>query len=162
MKILSRILELKFSKLWRLAWIGIKNPFLVMPTNQATLHTMQVCDRIYGRKHHGDTKANAFRHALWNILIAKRVLKIVKTDEKAIQWSDKITTLHETLMPNPPLEMEMDLHNNMMGRKFYLELQDASEEKIIEFLKVKLEEAVQIKTVEETENLKDFLVYIEE
>jgi len=162
MKILSQILELKFSKLWRLAWIGIKNPFLVMPTNQATLHTMQICDRIYRRKHHGDTKANAFRHALWNILIAKRVLKIVKTDEKAIQWSDKITTLHETLMPNPPLEMEMDLHNNMMGRKFYLELQDASEEKIIEFLKVKLEEAVQIKVVEETENLKDFLVYIEE
>src|SRR5690554_1889853 len=162
MKILSRILELKFSKLWRLAWIGIKNPFLVMPTNQATLHTMQICDRIYRRKHHGDTKANAFRHALWNILIAKRVLKIVKTDEKAIQWSDKITTLHETLMPNPPLEMEMDLHNNMMGRKFYLELQDASEEKIIKFLKVKLEEAVQIKVVEETENLKDFLVYIEE
>ncbi|WP_073215080.1 DUF6973 domain-containing protein [Aequorivita viscosa] len=162
MKILSRIWELKFSKLWRLAWIGVKNPFLVMPTNQATLHTMQICDRIYGHTHHGDNKANAFRHALWNILIAKRVLKIVKTDEKALQWSDKITTLHETLMPNPPLEMEMDLHNNMMGRKLYLELQDASEEKIIEFLKVKLEEAVQIKTVEETENLKDFLVFIEE
>lgn len=162
MKILSRIWELKFSKLWRLAWIGIKNPFLVMPTNQATMHTMQICDRIYGHTHHGDNKANAFRHALWNILIAKRVLKILKIEEKAIQWSDKITTLHETLMPNPPLEMEMDLHNNKMGRKYFFELQDASEEEIIEFLKLKLEEAVQIKTVEETKNLKDFLVYIEE
>jgi len=56
----------------------------------------------------------------------------------------------------------MDLHNNKMGRKYFFELQDASEEEIIEFLKLKLEEAVQIKTVEETENLKDFLVYIEE
>lgn len=162
MKILLRIWELKFSKLWRLAWIGIKNPFLVMPTNQATIRTMKICDRIYGDAHHGDNKPNAFRHALWNILIAKRVLKIVKTNEKAIRWTEKITTLHETLMPNPPLEMEMDLHNNMMGRKFFFELQNASEEKVIEFLKLKLEEAVQIQTVEETKNLKDFLVYIEE
>lgn len=132
-----------------------------MPTNQATIRTMQICDSIYGNAHHGDNKPNAFRHALWNILIARRAFKVLKTNEKAIRWSEKITTLHETLMPNPPLEREMDLHNNMMGRKYFIELQDASEEKIIDFLKLKLEEAVQIKTVEETENLKDFLVYIE-
>src|SRR5690606_3035078 len=108
MKILSRIWELKFSKLWRLAWIGIKNPFLVMPTNQATIRTMQICDSIYGDLHHGDNKANAFRHALWNILISRRAFKVLKTNEKAIQWSEKISTLHETLMPNPPLEREMD------------------------------------------------------
>ena len=123
---------------------------------------MQICDRIYGDAHHGDNKSNAFRHALWNILISRRAFKVVKTNEKAICWTEKITTLHETLMPNPPLEREMDLHNNMLGRKYFFELQDASEEEIIQFLKVKIGEAVQIKTVEETENLKDFLVYIEE
>ena len=65
-------------------------------------------------------------------------------------------------MPNQSLDKEMDLHNNEMGRKFYLELQNASEAEIIRFLKSKTAEAVQIKTVEETNNLKDVLVYIEE
>lgn len=162
MKILSRIWELEFSKLWRLLWIGIKNPLLVLPTNHATVQTMQICDNLFGDAHHGDNKTNAFRHALWNILIAKRVLKIVKTKEKAIDWTEKITSLHEVLMPNPPLEKEMDLHNNELGRQFFFQLYGASKEEIIEFLKDKTEKAVKIETVEEIEKLKQVLVYIDE
>lgn len=162
MKILSRIWELKFSKLWRLAWIGIKNPFLVLPSNRATIRTMQICDRLYGDAHHGDNKPNAFRHALWNILIVRRVLRFVKTEKKAIEWAEKITTLHETLMPNPPLEREMDLHNNEVGRRFYAELKDSSEEDIIDFLERKAKEAVKIESVVETENLRNNLVYIKD
>lgn len=161
MKILSRIWELEFSKIWRLVWIGIKHPFLVLPTNLATKETMQICNKLYGDTHHGDNKANAFRHALWNILIAKRVLKFVKTTEKAISWTEKITSLHEILMPNPPLEREMDLHNNEMGRKLFLELQNSSKEKIIKCLKKQTEKASQIRTTEDTKNLKEVLVYID-
>ncbi len=162
MKILSQIWELKFSNLWRLLLLGAKNPLLVFPTNRATIRTVEICNRIYGSSHHGDNRANAFRHALWNILVAKQVFKIVKTEERAISWAEKITTLHEILMPNAPLETEMDLHNNEMGRKFYLELQNTPEAEIIQFVKAKTEEAVQIKTVGEIANSKDFLVYIEE
>lgn len=162
MKIWSRLSELKFSKLWRLAGIGLRNPLLIWPTHSATIKTMQICDNLFGSVHHAHNSANAFRHALWNILICKNTIKALKKAENAISWAEKTTTLHENLMPNKPLEMEMDLHNNEMGRKFYLELQNASEAEIIQFLEAKAEEAVQIKTVEETENLKDFLVYIEE
>ncbi|QAA82111.1 hypothetical protein EI546_10430 [Aequorivita sp. H23M31] len=161
MKILSRIWDLEFSKIWRLVWIGIKHPFLVMPTNKATIQTMQICDRIYGDEHHGDGKANAFRHALWNILIAQRVLKIVKTEEKAISWTEEITSLHEVLMPNPPLEKEMDLHNNEMGRKYFPELEEASKEEIIHFLMKEIKNAVQIKKEGDTENFKDVMVYMD-
>src|SRR5690554_708867 len=107
MKILSQIWDLKFSKLWRLLLLGAKNPLLVFPTNRATIRTVEICNRIYGSSHHGDNRANAFRHALWNILVAKQVFKIVKTEERAISWAEKITTLHEILMPNAPLETEM-------------------------------------------------------
>lgn len=162
MKILSRLSKLKFSQLIRLAGIGLRNPLLIWPTHKATIRTVQISDNLYGKKHHGHNSANAFRHALWNILICKNTFSVLKTVEKATAWAEKTTTLHEDLMPNKPLEMEMDLHNNEMGRKFYLELQKASEEEVIKFLKAKAEEAVQIKTIEETKNLKDFLVYIEE
>lgn len=162
MQILSRIGELKFSKLWQLAWIGIKNPLMVFPTNKATIRTMQICDKIYGDTHHGDNKANAFRHALWNILIAKKAMKMGRSKEGALSWADEITSLHEKLMPNPPLERTMDLHNNKIGRKFFPNLMDSSEEEIISFLKRKLNDAVLIKTVEETEDLENVLVYLVE
>lgn len=160
MKILSRLGELEFSKLWRLAWIGLKNPLLVLPTHKATMGTMDICDRIYGDTHNADNKANAFRHALWNIMIVKGSLKFLKSEDKAISWAKKITTLHEMLMPNNPLEREMDLHNNRIGRSFFIELRNSSEEEIIQFLKERASEAVKIKSVEDTQDLKEKLVYI--
>lgn len=160
MKIWSRIGELKFSKLWRLAGIGLRNPLLIWPTHSATIRTIQICDRLFGDAHHADNSANAFRHTLWNILICKYTIKVLKTTEKSIAWADKTTSLHEQLMPNEPLEMEMDLHNNEVGRKFFRELKNSSEEEIIEFLSKKAEKAVKIKTVEETKNLNNTLVYI--
>ena len=162
MKILSRLGELNASKLWRLAWIGLKNPLLVVPTHRATNRTMDICDRIFGNAHNGDNSANAFRHALWNILIAQRTIKILKSEEKAISWAEKITTLHETLMPNKPLERAMDMHNNEVGRSFFMELQTSSEDEIIGFLEKKATEAVQIKTVEEAKSLNGVLVYLVE
>lgn len=123
---------------------------------------MRICDELFGDTHHTDNSANAFRHALWNILIAKSVLRILKSEERAISWAGKITSLHEELMPNDPLEKEMDLHNNEVGRICFPEIQTSSDEKIIQYLTNKAEDAVQIKSVEETENFKGILVYIEE
>jgi len=162
MKIVSRISRLKFSQLLRLAGIGLRNPLLIWPTHKATIKTLLISDKLFGRAHHDHNSANAFRHALWNILICRNTIKTLKQVEEAISWAEKTTTLHENLMPNEPLEMAMDLHNNEMGRKFYLELQNASESEIIQFLKAETKEAVKIKTVEETVNLKEVLVYIEE
>ncbi|HLV93190.1 MAG TPA: hypothetical protein VKX34_08720 [Aequorivita sp.] len=162
MKIWSLISELEFSKLWRLAWIGVRNPLLVLPTHKATIKTMKICDKLYGSSHHAHNRANAFRHAFWNILIAKSVIVRLKSEEKTVAWAEKITSLHEELMPNHPLEKEMDLHNNEVGRLVFKELKAESIEAIIQFIKQKSEEAVQIKTVEETDKLKGVLVFIEE
>jgi|26BtaG_2_1085354.scaffolds.fasta_scaffold00005_167 CRISPR/Cas system-associated endonuclease Cas3-HD len=162
MNLLKRLSELKFSRLWRLAWIGVKNPLLVMPTHRATNQTMRICNKLYGESHHGDNRANAIRHALWNILIAQKTIKTLKTQEKAISWAEHITSLHEELMPNRPLEKAMDLHNNEVGRIFFPELQDSSKEEIIEYLEKKASEAVKIKTVEDVTDFKGVLVYLEE
>lgn len=162
MKILSRLGELEFSKIWRLAWIGLKNPLLVLPTHKTTMRTMDICDRIFGDTHHADNKANAFRHALWNILIVSGTLQILKSEDKAISWAEKITTLHEMLMPNNPLEREMDLHNNKMGLVFFDEIKSEKEAEIISFLKRKASEAVKIETVEDIKRHSNKLVFIVE
>lgn len=33
---------------------------------------MVICDDLFDRSHHKSNKANAFRHALWNILICQK------------------------------------------------------------------------------------------
>ncbi|MBT0607878.1 DUF6973 domain-containing protein [Aequorivita echinoideorum] len=163
---LSRISELNFAKLWRLAAVGLQNPLMVWPTFKATKKTMEICDSLFGKEHHKNNSTNAFRHALWNILICKyttargRSLKPSRTN-KSIAWAEKITSFHEKLMPNKPLEKAMDLHNNKMGRNYFKELKDASEEEVIDFLKVKMDEAQRVANVEEIESHRNKLVYIE-
>jgi len=162
MNLLTRLRGLKFSRLWRLAWIGVKNPLLVIPTHRAINQTMRICNKLFGESHHGDNRANAFRHALWNILVAQKTIKRLKTQERTLSWAAHITSLHEELMPNEPLEKAMDLHNNEAGRIFFPDLQSSSEEDIIRYLEKKTSEAVKIKSVEEIESLKGILVYLEE
>ena len=55
----------------------------------------------------------------------------------------------------------MDLHNNQMGNLFFEEVKHNSEAEIVSFLKQKASEAVKISTIEEVENYKIKLVYIE-
>jgi len=122
---------------------------------------MKICDALYGKLHHKNNKANAFRHTLWNILICKEGLKVSEDEEKAITWAKKITDLHEKLMPNKPLEKLMDLKNNEAGRGFFKEIKEFSEEKIISFLKEKAAEAQKIDEDSEVVTLKNKLVYID-
>jgi hypothetical protein len=161
MSIVSRISELNFSRLWRLAAVGVQNPLMVWPTFKATKRTMEICDKLFGKAHHKNNKSNAFRHALWNTLICKNAFQVSENSEKAIVWAEKITSLHEKLMPNEALQEAMDFHNNELGRIYFKELENASEEEIVSFLKSKMDEAVKVKNVEEIQDFRDKMVYIE-
>lgn len=57
-----------------------------------------------------NNKADAFRHALWNIYMSKRV---------SPQWAEQYGNAHESAPDNPPNEKAMDLHNNAIGRRIY-------------------------------------------
>lgn len=161
MNILLRIRELSFLQLWRLAWIGLQNPLMVWPTFKATKRTMEICDKLFGKAHHKNNSSNAFRHALWNILICKNAFQVVNDRERAVAWAEKITNLHEKLMPNKALEEAMDFHNNKLGRIYFQEFENASEEEIVSFLKLKLNDAIKITTIEEIRNNRNELIFIE-
>jgi len=122
---------------------------------------MEICDKLFGKAHHKNNKSNAFRHALWNILICKNAFQVSENSGKAILWAEEITSLHEKLMPNEALEEAMDFYNNELGRIYFKQLENASEEEIVSFLKSKMEEAVKVSKVDEIQNFSDKLVYIE-
>jgi hypothetical protein len=158
---LWRILkQLDYKQLFGLLGLFLKNPLYAVPTVFATKKCMAIAQREYGSKHHLSNPANAFRHALWVILIVQKCSKWKNDEEKAIVWARKFTDWHEDFSPNAALERAMDLHNNQMGIVFYEAIKHKNEAEIIRFLKQKASEAVKVFTVSEIEKLENRLVYI--
>ncbi|MCG2417603.1 hypothetical protein K8089_01115 [Aequorivita sp. F47161] len=152
--------KLDFMQLFGLFWLFLKNPVYALPTIFATKRCMNIAYREYGSKHHLSNKANAFRHALWVVLIIKRCLKWRDNEEKVKTWAKAFTDWHEDFSPNEALERTMDLHNNAVGVILFEKIKDKSEAEIVSFLKRKASEAVQIKTVNDVENIETDLIYI--
>ena len=153
--------NLDYIQLFALSSLFLRNPMYMIPTIFATRDCMNIAQQEYGSKHHLSNPANAFRHALWVLLIIRRCLKWWNNEEKAISWAEKFTDWHEKFSPNEPLEEAMDLHNNQVGILFYQQIKDKDEAEIVLFLKKKASKAVKIKAVNEVENFEKELVYID-
>ncbi len=123
---------------------------------------MFLCDELFGRSHHKSNKANAFRHALWNVLICQKTLKKTKNKDKSVIWTKKVTDLYEKVTQNEFLEQLMDLHNNEIGRSLFFDLFDQNETKIISFLNEKCENAQKLTETVDISNFNGKLVYLEE
>ena len=73
------------------------------------------------------TKADAFRHAIWNVLICKYVGEDKRKISDCVKIADDFTTRHETGANQPSymtdeeweLDKCMDLHNNKQGRNYF-------------------------------------------
>ena len=87
-----------------------------------------------------------------------------KSVEKSVSWAKQITDLHEELAPNSYLEMQMDLHNNKVGRVIFIEhkLYQESQETIISVLEERMNSAILIKSAAEVENYTNEFLYLEE
>ncbi|MEL6813097.1 MAG: hypothetical protein AAFP76_17380 [Bacteroidota bacterium] len=123
---------------------------------------MKICNTLFGGAHHKNGRPNAFRHALWNILIGQETLKRTKNTQKSALWTQKLTNLYEKVTKNEFLDQAMDLHNNEVGRIYFLELYDRKEKEIIDFLQKQLVNAKKLVKIEEIENNHTTLVYISE
>lgn len=162
MTIWSRIQQLSPGQLIRLALTFAKRPLLIGPTLSATRETMKICDRLYGRSHHKNGKENAFRHALWNMLICRNTLKRTKNEQKSIVWAKNITILYEKVTKNEVLDQFMDLHNNELGRRWFLDVSRENDEKVTTFLQKKLKSAQKVTKIDETGLIENCLIFISE
>jgi hypothetical protein len=75
-----------------------------------------------------DGHQDAFRHAFWNILLAK-------SSSFGKDWAEKFTTAHEGRSGNPAAREAMDLYNNEVGRSIYQKNPEKSEGELSELLK---------------------------
>ncbi|MBL7471837.1 DUF6973 domain-containing protein [Robertkochia sediminum] len=165
-QVLQLLRDLNGRKIKGAARLFTRHPLLFSTAIPATLRCIGVCNRLFGTAHHKNNKTNAFRHALWNMLLMSSASGVVKTIEEAAKWAEDLTCWHEDeLSPNPPLPRAMDLHNNRIGRELYshqFKNQSPDPEQITQALLPLLDQAVKIRATEDLKTLNDHLVYITE
>ena len=157
-----RIQQLNFKQFFQFFVLFARQPLLVRPTFIASNRTMTICDELFGQSHHKNNRANAFRHAFWNILICQKTLKLTKNEEKSLIWTQKVTFLYEKVTQNEDLERFMDLHNNAVGRNQFLAIFDKKEEEIVELLQNMMKNAQKLIKTDQKGILSNQLIYIED
>ncbi len=88
----------------------LKDPLAFLTFCRATFQTLLICQKKFGFEHVKNGKANAYRHALWNILLIKYSAK-----KDPYSWAQFIGNQYEEIFPNAPSDTAMDLHNNSIG-----------------------------------------------
>jgi hypothetical protein len=73
-----------------------------------------------------DGRADAFRHAYWNVLMAKCC---------GLEWARDFATAHESESPPTRDDTKMDLNNNEAGRNIYSRAPGASDAEHIQMIK---------------------------
>lgn len=119
--ILSTLRALTLQKLGELTMLIFRHPVFAFLSFFATLKAYSLAQKYFPESNSTSGIGNAFRHALWSCLIMMYCCK-VSSPEKSADWCLKMTSLHEELFPNRPLEKYMDLHNNKVGLDLFFEL----------------------------------------
>jgi len=156
--------QFNYNQLWQLFLLALKYPIYVYPTLKATVQGYQISKNEFPETHGKNGKGNAFRHALWNLLICYECYQWRKDKDRVTAWAKIITDKHEELSPNHPLDEAMDLHNNAYGRQLFENLNNLksklTNEIIISRLKIDLEYSIKITEVSDTNEFTDNLVHI--
>ena len=155
-KLLTRVRPKMFGKL---LWMSITHILFVIPTFLATKQCMALSTELYDRKHYQNGPENAFRHALWNYLIAKRCLSWRNNPSKVLRWTKRITDWHEDAFSNSKLARTMDEHNNAVGRQLF-KAHGEDHEKVMHILKRMTSESIQITMETDLNRLKQQFVHI--
>lgn len=161
MQVWDVIKGVRFRQLKCLLLFLFKHPFFLISTVKATFDVLRISQKEFPNTHGFNNKANAFRHALWNIFIAKQCTLFSRKNHKIISWTKGFTDWHEDFSPNEELARVMDLHNNCIGRELFLKTPKSTQNQWVILLKKELEYAVQIVSVEDVVNYPRQLVYLE-
>ncbi len=160
MNLFGVLKRVSFKHLIKGVALGLKNPLFIFPTIKATKDCIRVSTANYGKQHHKNGPANAFRHAFWNYLIAKRCLMWNKNKETVVAWAKKVTDWHEASFPNKNIAKRMDLHNNEVGRFIFKQNDHKSEDEVIELLKQMAMKSHKIDDISVLSEYKNQMVHI--
>ena len=138
----------------------VKHPVFVLPTMKASKRCIVICHELFGNTHHLHNPANAFRHALWNVLIVQYCAQKKRNINRVFAWTKQITDWHEVFSVNHPLHRAMDMHNNEIGRMLIKGHLAEKEEKLIEMVQNAAKKAQKVINIEEIDHSEDQLVYL--
>ena len=139
----------------------LKHPLYMISTISATLLTFRISQKHFPDIHGQHNRANAFRHALWNVVIARKCSRFSENQRSVLRWTKQITDWHEEFSPNEKLAEAMDLHNNQIGRNLFRELSEMKLEDVVTFMIKEMENAIKVSEISDIEGLHQ-LVYIED
>ncbi len=131
MNVWAIVKSMAFKQLWSLFWLSVRHPRFVIPTIRGTRKTVAICNDLYGKRQHLNGPENAFRHALWNMIIVHLSVQRGIPLQRSLAWTKSFTDWHEDFSPNAPLERAMDLHNNRVGRDLITSLCGQDEEQLV-------------------------------
>ena len=94
---------------------ALKHPLSALTLTKQTDKAFALANQYMGGSLHND-KSDAFRHAIWNIVMAKEGWGLKKAK---IDWAKDMSTAHEKGGNYVKVESEMDLHNNTAGIRYY-------------------------------------------
>ncbi|MDY3317129.1 hypothetical protein PG637_00535 [Riemerella anatipestifer] len=157
--------QLSLQKMLQVLGLFIRQPVFFVLAVYASFKAYRIAQKKYPTTAGTNGKGNAFRHAFWNCLVLMYCCK-VSSPQKALAFCETFTNLHEELFPNQPLEKAMDLHNNEVGRNYFMSLLQGIHRQFfetsffVEELKVKANNAKLITKLDE--DFGEGLVYLEE
>ena len=160
MSIRARLKALSLPQLFKLARLFLKNPGYVFLTARASKKALQIATTHYGDKHHKSNPANAFRHALWTVLLGQAVYQRTGSLREAQNWAKQFTDLHEELFVNRKAARTMDLHNNSFGIQALRLFAAKPQEEAVMFLQEAAKNAVQIRNAKDAEAYPNKLIYL--
>ncbi|MDY3530043.1 hypothetical protein PG593_09685 [Riemerella anatipestifer] len=157
--------QLSLQKMLQVLGLFIRQPVFFVLAVYASFKAYRIAQKKYPTTAGTNGKGNAFRHAFWNCLVLMYCCK-VSSPQKALAFCETFTNLHEELFPNESLEKAMDLHNNKVGRDYFMSLLKGIHRQFfetsffVEELKAKANNARPINDKCIDESLKNCLVYI--
>lgn len=154
--------QIKAKQLFGFFRFFLRHPLFAVATFFATVKTYKIAEEEFPKIHGKHNMANAFRHALWNALIAKACSKFSNNGEKILKWTKDVTDWHEELFINEELPRQMDLHNNEIGRGVFVKSKDSDTALIKQVLLDMIETSVKISSLDEFSKAMDELVYLED
>lgn len=115
--------DINSAEFWAFFW----HATLISRTRDATDKTLEITNQKFLGAAMYQDKADAFRHALWNALIAKYVGDKKNEISKCTDWAKTVTDAHENGASKPSnltnaefdFDKGMDFHNNEQGRKYF-------------------------------------------
>ncbi|MEO9513018.1 MAG: hypothetical protein ABJN84_14020 [Flavobacteriaceae bacterium] len=160
MNLIKQLKSLDLKSILTLLKLCFRFPLFVFPTVSATKECMSISTEHYSREHYKNGPANAFRHAFWNYVIAKKCFRWRKHQEAVLLWTKRITDWHEHAFPNRELARKMDLHNNEVGRFIFSLHSFKTDHEVIEILKKMTLTSSKVDSNSNFVNFKNRLVHI--